>query len=86
MVRNTLNLLRVNTDHYKPLKPFKIMKQHFEILSCGSIAQIVAKTPKAKKWLQRNVSAESWQWNGNILSIDQRYVFPISEALKEAFA
>lgn len=64
------------------------MKQHFDILNDGNFSKIVAKTPKAKKWLKENVQTEKWQWNGDgsVLYLDTRCIFPISEAIKEAFA
>lgn len=53
----------------------------FIINDLGTITVIIPKTVKAFIWLKNNLHTESWQWDGDMLSIDSRYAEDIIDAL-----
>lgn len=40
----------------------------------GSIILFRALTPEAREWINEHVQPEGWQWLGNGLSVEPRYV------------
>ena len=44
----------------------------FEVLNHGTIVQVIALTDEAKDWINDNVDAPSYMWNGTILNIEHR--------------
>ena len=45
---------------------------------------IQPKTELARQWIDENIHAEPWQWLGNNLAVDHRYIESIVEAMREA--
>ena len=58
------------------------MKTDVQIINAGSIMQFFLLTRKAKKWVSENVQAESWQWMGNSLYVDQRYAGELASGMQ----
>jgi hypothetical protein len=53
----------------------------FEIIDSGSIVQVIAKTESAQDWIDDNVDAPNYMWNGRVLNIEQRFADPIIEGM-----
>jgi hypothetical protein len=49
----------------------------------GSITQIICESDAAKDWIEDHCAPEGWQWMGNRLCVEPRYVMPIVEAMIE---
>jgi hypothetical protein len=61
------------------------MKRNFEIINCGNITSITAKTKKAAKWINDNVYFEAWQVQGRSIMVDSRMAEDIIEAIEFSF-
>jgi len=46
----------------------------FRVTNHGSVVLITPLTDQGTSWLNENVQTESWQWFGNSLSCEPRYV------------
>lgn len=44
----------------------------FEVADHGTIVQVIALTGEAKDWIDENVDAPSYMWNGTVLNIEHR--------------
>ena len=44
----------------------------FEVLDHGTIVQVIALTEEATDWINENVDAPSYMWNGTVLNIEHR--------------
>ena len=53
-----------------------------EINHCGSVVMFAALTQKSLAWIEENVSLESWQWMGNAIAVDPRYVMNLAEGMR----
>lgn len=47
----------------------------------GTVTLIRPLTKAAKRWLQENVHSEGWQWWGDALACEPRYVEDVVNAL-----
>jgi len=63
--------------HRKPVADFSLFQD-------SSIVVITPLSRAAKDWISENVEAESWQWLGRGLAIDQRYAGDIVSGMCEA--
>lgn len=45
----------------------------FEVLDHGTIVQVVALSEEATDWINENVDAPDYMWNGTTLNIDHRF-------------
>lgn len=46
----------------------------FRVEDHGTIALVTPVSVEAKQWLEENVPTESWQWHGDALAVEPRYV------------
>lgn len=44
----------------------------FEVIDQGTIVQVVAHSEQAIDWINENVDAPSYMWNGTVLNIEHR--------------
>lgn len=56
----------------------------FEVIKQGSIIQIVAKSEAATDWINENVDAPPYMWNGVVLNVEHRYADQIVGGMLEA--
>lgn len=49
------------------------MDADFELVDQGSIIQVIAKTDTAKDWINENVEAPDYMWNGTVLNVERRF-------------
>lgn len=61
------------------------MKRNFAFSKSGSLFGITCKTKRALKWVNENVSTESWQWYGPLVFVDIRYADDIVNAIEQEF-
>lgn len=61
------------------------MKKHFDFSDSGSMMNITPLTAKARKWIDKNLETEPYQWFGLTLCIDRRYFEDIYDGIEEAF-
>lgn len=54
----------------------------FEIRHFGSVVMVAALTQESLAWIEANVSQESWQWMGNSLAVDPRYMVSLAEGMQ----
>jgi hypothetical protein len=47
----------------------------------GTVFIFCPLTERAKLWFNANVASESWQWFGNVLVVEHRYAWRLSEGL-----
>ena len=45
----------------------------FEVIDQGTIVQVIAKSEAATDWINENVDAPDYMWNGTVLNIEHRY-------------
>jgi len=57
------------------------MAHDIEIIDSGSIVQVIAVTESAQDWINENVDAPSYMWNGRILNIEHRYADDIIDGM-----
>ena len=55
-----------------------------EIRNHGSIALIVPLTDLARQWIDENIHAESWQWWGDGLACEPRYIETIVDGMMDS--
>jgi hypothetical protein len=57
-----------------------------DVLVCheGTVFVFCPLTPRAKQWIQENVSSEGWQWFGDALVIEHRYAWGLGQGMKDA--
>lgn len=48
----------------------------------GSIYLLRPLTDRGRQWLRENVQAESWQWFGDGLAVEHRYVADVVEGAR----
>ncbi|UIS25316.1 hypothetical protein [Erythrobacter phage vB_EliS-L02] len=53
----------------------------FAIRDSGTIVQVVAESQDAKDWIEENVEAPSYMWNGVVLNIEHRFAEAIIEGM-----
>ena len=53
----------------------------FEVVDHGTIVQIVAHSEVAINWIDENVDAPSYMWNGTVLNIEHRFADAIIAGL-----
>lgn len=49
----------------------------------GTVFTFCPLTPRAKQWIAENVQSESWQWFGNALVVEHRYVLALVEGMMD---
>lgn len=59
-------------------------KTDFEVADHGTIVQVIAKTEAAKDWINDNVDAPPYMWNGTVLNIEHRFAEAIIDGMIEA--
>ena len=55
------------------------LAQHFDVSDQGSIVMLYPQTPQARKFLEEEVQAESWQYIGGGLAVEPSYVEDLIE-------
>lgn len=55
----------------------------FQINDCGSIAMIRPCTDSAREWVTKNLSLESWQWQGDAFAVEPRCVSALVEGMRD---
>ena len=60
------------------------MANDITIVNHGTLAMVHALTKRAKFWLQDNVGTESWQWFGNAVAVEPRYVGDLVDGMVES--
>jgi len=50
----------------------------------GTVFVFCPLTPRAKQWIDENVSTEQWQWFGHALVVEQRYAWGLGQGMKDA--
>lgn len=61
------------------------MKRNFHFTQSGNIFGITPLTKRARRWINDNLQADSWQWCGNTLWIDIRMAEDIVNAIEMEF-
>lgn len=46
--------------------------------------QVIPKTDKAREWIEENVGTEPWQWLGDALAVDHRYIEDLELGMLDA--
>lgn len=54
----------------------------FTAIDQGSIVMLRPNTDAAREWMDENVHAESWQWQGDFLCIDHRMAQPLLDGIE----
>lgn len=55
----------------------------FALSHYGSIVLLRPLTPRCRRWIERNVATEGWQWFGGSLALECRYVDLLVEGMRE---
>jgi hypothetical protein len=55
----------------------------FRIMHHGTISTVTPLTNRCKAWLDEKVEAEGWQWFGDQLAVEPRYVDQVVEGMIE---
>lgn len=53
------------------------MEIDIEVTSGGSVFLVRPLTDAGRDWLHENVESEGWQWLGDALAVEHRYIEPL---------
>jgi len=56
----------------------------FEAIDHGTIVQVIATSDEAKDWIDENVEAPAYMWNGTVLNIEHRFAGDILAGMIES--
>lgn len=54
----------------------------FRVTNGGSMFLVHPLTQECRDWLDENVQAESWQWLGNALAVEHRFIEDLVEGMQ----
>lgn len=54
-----------------------------EIRYAGSVTQLFINTSDAQEWVEDNLDTEGWQWMGNALCVESRFVDAVVQGMRD---
>ena len=54
----------------------------FRIGGGGSVFTLQPNTKRAREWIEENLVVEPWQWLGDAVAIEHRFIGNITEGIK----
>ena len=55
----------------------------FRVTYHGTITTLTPLSDRCREWVEANLEIEAWQWFGNAIAVEPRYVEQLAEAMIE---